>query len=91
MKRTTALAISVMAAILHLSAYDFMADELCYNINDDGTSVTLTAQREGVSPTYPDLNGALEIPPSVSHEGVTYDVTTIGDYVFNGCVGLTSL
>lgn len=33
----------------------------------------------------------MEIPPLVSHEGVTYDVTTIGDYVFNGCVGLTSL
>lgn len=44
MKRTTALAISIMAAILHLSAYDFMADGLCYNIYDDGTSVTLTAQ-----------------------------------------------
>ncbi|MBQ4291642.1 MAG: leucine-rich repeat domain-containing protein [Muribaculaceae bacterium] len=91
MKRTLVLAISVLVACAQVFAYDFMVDDLCYNINADGTSVTVKALREGGSPTYPDLSGALEIPPSVSYEGVTYAVTTIGDYAFRGCAGLTSL
>ena len=90
MKRTLVLAISVIAACVQLSAYDFMVDKLCYNINADGESVTVTFQNED-SPGYSDISGALEIPPSVSHEGVTYAVTTIGDYAFRGCGSLTSL
>ncbi|MBQ3991232.1 MAG: leucine-rich repeat protein [Bacteroidales bacterium] len=90
MKRTLVLAISLIAACVQLSAYDFMVDKLCYNINADGESVTVTYQNNS-SPVYSDLGGALEIPPTVSHDGVTYYITAIGEYAFYGCGGLTSV
>ena len=31
------------------------------------------------------------IPKSVKHEGTAYSVTSIGNYAFNGCSGLTSV
>ena len=69
-------------------AYDFMVDGLCYDINTDGSSVTLTYQNSS-SPAYSNLNGALTIPPTVTYSGKTYSVTTIGDYAFQKCKGLT--
>jgi hypothetical protein len=35
--------------------------------------------------------GNVEIPPSVIYEGETYKVTSIGDYAFSFCTGLTSI
>ena len=90
MKRTLVLAISVLAACAQLSAYDFMVDKLCYYINVDGTSVTVTYQNNS-SPRYTDLSGELIIPESVNYEGVDYPVTGINYWAFDGCTGLTSV
>ena len=35
--------------------------------------------------------GSVDIPASVIYEGVEYSVTTIGEYAFSGCSGLTSV
>ena len=35
--------------------------------------------------------GNIKIPQTVIREGVTYTVTSIGDYAFSGCAGLTSI
>ena len=90
MKRTLVLAISVLAVCVQLSAYDFMVDKLCYNINSDGTSVTVTYQNNS-SPRYSDLSGALEIPPSVIYEGTTYSVSAIGESAFRSYRSITTL
>ena len=90
MKRTLVLAISVLAACAQLSAYDFMVDKLCYNINVDGTSVTVTYQNNS-SPRYTDLSGELIILESVNYEGVDYPVTGINYWAFEGCTALTSV
>lgn len=72
------------------SAYDFMVNGLCYNYNDDGTSVTLTYQQV-VNPCYIDLSGSVTIPSNVTYSGKTYKVTAISDYTFCECTGLTSV
>ena len=36
-------------------------------------------------------SGEVIIPESVEHEGAAYSVTSIGDYAFRGCTGLTSV
>ena len=73
-------------------AYDFMVDGLCYNYNSDGTSVTVTYEGTGANGYgYSNLNGDLVIPPSVTYDGTTYSVTTIGYLAFYGCSGLTSV
>ena len=39
----------------------------------------------------PKYSGDIVIPSTVEYEGVTYNVTSIGDYAFNRCSGLTSV
>ena len=71
-------------------AYDFMVNGLCYNKNSGGTSVTVTYQRT-TSPRYTNLTGNIIIPETVTYNGATYSVTSIDDFAFSGCSGLTSV
>ena len=75
---------------LWANAYDFMVDNIAYNKNSDGNTVTVTYQNSS-SPMYSNLSGALIIPASVTYSGNTYSVTTIGDHAFSWCEGLTSV
>ena len=80
----------VVIATMTASAYDFMVGGLCYNYNSDGTSVTVTYERTS-SPRYSNLSGAVNIPSTVTYNGKTYSVTSIGSYAFEYCSGLTSV
>ena len=90
MKRSYSLCLLLAALMLPqtATAYDFIEGGICYNINSDGASVTVTYERT-TSPRYSNANGSLTIPPSVTHNGTTYAVTSIGDYAFRGCSGFT--
>lgn len=66
-----------------------MVDDLCYNINSDGTTVTVTYLKS--YPNYPNLSGDLTIPASVTYGNKTYSVTSIGKTAFTGCGNLTSV
>ena len=88
--RLLSLTLAIMAAVIPAGAYDFMKNGLCYDINSDGTSVTVTYQN-GSSPRYTDLSGAITIPSSVTNGGSTYTVTAIGRTAFAGCTALTSV
>ncbi len=70
--------------------YDFMVDGICYKINNDGTTVTVTSERE-TYPRYNNLSGDIVIPEVVTHDGVTYSVTAIDRNAFEGCSGITSV
>ncbi len=91
------LLLALLTAYLPASAYDFMTDDgLCYNINSDGTSVSVTNQitlyyETASDPTYPNLSGAITIPTSVTNSGTTYSVTGIGFGAFRNCSSLTSV
>lgn len=92
MKKLGLLFLALIFAFLQSSAYDFMVDGLCYNFNDDGTSVTVTNENSNSSsPSYSNLSGDLTIPSSVSYAGTTYSVTSIGENAFWGCRGMTSV
>ncbi len=79
------------------TAYDFSAvspsgHTLFYNI--DGSNVKVVSEMvadlgNDVYETLP--TGDLVIPESVTHDGMTYPVTTIGDCAFLNCFGLTSV
>ncbi len=70
-------------------AYDFESGGLYYNITSDTT----------VEVTYKDNNpysgdsysGNITIPDTVSYNNTTYSVTSIGDWAFYDCRGLTSV
>ena len=89
--RIVRLWIIFLAALLSApsaAAYDFMVDGICYNINSDGASVTVTYQNS-LSPSYSNASGSLTIPSSVTYSGKTYSVTSIGEDAFNKCSGFT--
>ena len=80
----------LLAMSMPASAYDFMVNGLCYNYNDDGTTVTLTYQQI-TNPCYVNLSGSVTIPSNVTYSGKTYTVTAISDHTFCECTGLTSV
>ncbi len=80
----------LLVAVMPASAYDFMVNGLCYNYNNDGTSVTLTYQQI-FTPCYVNLSGSVTIPSNVTYGGKTYTVTAISDHTFCECTGLTSV
>ena len=91
MKKITLLLLGLIM-ITNASAYDFMVDGLCYNYNEDGNSVMLTYDTSSEWGThYANLTGSLDISGTVSYNGATYSVTSIDDYAFWGCLGLTSV
>ena len=78
-----------LLATTTLWAYDFQSGDLYYNITSD-TTVEVTYQYEWSSDNYAGLTTAT-IPSTVTHNGTTYSVTSIGYYAFYQCSSLTSI
>lgn len=66
--------------------YDFEEDGIYYKITGDG-KVSVTYE----STAYNSYSGNVVIPATVTHDGVTYKVTSINDGAFMSCTGLTSV
>ncbi len=84
----SAMLLLVMASTA--MAYDFMVDDLAYSINDDGSTATVTWT---VYNNYGNYSGLTEanIPPSVTHNGITYSVTAIAECAFEYATSMTSV
>ena len=74
-------------------AYNAMIDGICYNFSGSNAIVTYeTATYETWYEIYiSDYYGDVVIPSSVTYNGRTYRVSSIGDYAFNYCKDLTSV
>ena len=74
-------------------AHDFVVDGIYYNITSSSVPYTVAVAYKGTSYNqYSDeYSGAITIPESVTYNGVTYSVTSIGEKAFSGCSGLTSV
>ncbi|MBQ5873469.1 MAG: leucine-rich repeat domain-containing protein [Bacteroidales bacterium] len=64
----------------------FIEGDLLYMVRT-GTDVRVMGKEWG----DPSLLGAITIPETVTHDGITYTVTEIEPYGFNGCTGITSI
>ena len=62
-------------------------DGVCYNLTASTKTAEVTSN-DAVSNYY---HGSVSIPPSFKYEGVTYNVTAIGNGAFNSCKRLTSV
>lgn len=77
---------------LTVNAYDFMVNGIAYNINSDGNTVTVTYEVNSSGAHYIDEpEGQLTIPSSVSYNGKSYTVTSIGNSSFAWCRKITSV
>ena len=83
--------LAIMAMLPQLaSAHEFYVDGIYYNIKN-GNEATVTYRGSSYDAYSNEYTGAVNIPSSVTYNGTTYSVTTIGGYAFNGCTGLTSV
>ena len=75
---------------LSIWAETFEVDGIYYNILD-GNNVEVT-HRGDYSDSYDnEYSGAVTIPASVTYNGTTYRVTSIGEWAFSDCSSLTSV
>ena len=77
-------------------AYDCLVDGIYFNISNETYEATVTYKKR-TEISYrnyiyeSDYLGSLVIPSSISYNGKSYTVTTIGAYAFNQCKNLTSV
>ncbi|MBO4804237.1 MAG: leucine-rich repeat protein [Muribaculaceae bacterium] len=67
-------------------AYDFEVDGIYYNVTGSGT-VEVTY----MTSNYDSYSGEVNIPPTVTYDGVTYTVTAIGNNAFRLSESLTAV
>ncbi len=81
----------ILMSCIGARAHDFVVDGIYYNITSSSVPYTVAVTYAGTRPEYPTYSGAVTIPESVTYNGVTYSVTSIGEEAFNYCKGLTSV
>ena len=81
--RALFLSLSVLLS-LPMLAEEIEIDGINYDLNADTKEAAVIAKSDYYF-------GEIVIPESVEHEGATYSVTSIGEYAFYNCSGLTSV
>ena len=77
------LCLCLLAGTTTAFAYDAYIDGIYYNFSGNEATVTYR--------DYSYYSGAVTIPSSVTYEGWTYSVTSIGSSAFRDCSSLTSV
>ena len=81
--RALFLSLAVLLS-LPMLAVEVEIDGINYDLNADATQATVVSKSDKYS-------GDVVIPESVEHDGTAYSVTSIGNYAFEGCSGLSSV
>ena len=91
MKQLLRFSIMLLAILLSATAtaHDFEVDGIYYNIN--GNEATVTYRGLFYYSVENEYSGSVVIPATVTHNGTTYPVTSIGTLAFGECTGLTSI
>ena len=76
----------LLSGIFPAGAYSFQVDGIYYEVT--GNEASVTSKTGGVSNSY---SGDVVIPSTVSYEGNTYSVTSIGWFAFSDCSDLTAI
>ena len=82
MKQRTFLFVLLLLSTLTARSYDAEVGGIYYNFS--GTKATVTSGKTKYT-------GSVTIPSTVTYDGVTYRVTSIGADAFEDCSGLTSV
>ena len=85
---------TLVLALCSLSVWaeDFEVDGIYYNILIYKTNEVEVTYRGSSFSSYSDeYSGSITIPKTVTYNGITYNVTSIGMFAFYGCKGLTSI
>ncbi len=94
MKKFKSLVLAVMGLLccMSVSAHDFEVDGIYYNITSQADKTVAVTFRGDYYDSYSDeYSGEVRIPESVTYNGNTYSVTSIGYEAFYWCTSLTSV
>ena len=81
-----------LVATTALWAHDFEINGIYYNFLDDKTNEVEVTYRGLHYDDYDnEYSGSVTIPKTVTNNGTTYSVTSIGDWAFMDCSALTSI
>lgn len=98
--KTPLLKLSVLLAVLlapsSAFAYDCIVDGICYNLDTSAKTAAVTYYCNDYYNDYNNNNrayykGEKVIPDRITYNNNVYAVTSIGNYAFCGCSGLTSV
>ena len=92
MKQTTLHLITLLIlalTTLSATAHDFEADGIYYNIS--GTNAIVTFRGVNQYSYNDEYSGEISIPSTITYNGTTYSVTSIGEYAFYNSGGLISV
>ena len=93
MKRLISLVSLLLMAVTSF-AHDFEVGGIYYKVTSSSSTpptVSVTYRGSSYSSYSNEYTGNVVIPESVSYNGKTYNVTSIGSEAFLGCMGLTSV
>ena len=86
------MAIAVLLCSVMANAHDFEVNGIFYNItNSTDLIVEVTFKGNDETSYVNEYSGSVLIPGTVTYNGKTYNVTSIGSYAFYKCSGLTSI
>ena len=89
-KKLFTLLLAVAASVGTIFAKKVQIGDLYYNLDASSQTAEVTSQNSS-SPYWSTTITSANIPASVTYNSVSYSVTSIGDYAFFLCTGLTSV
>ena len=74
-----------------MMAYDCYVDEIYYDLDTSNETAQVTSEPHYEGDVCLTYSGNINIPSSFVYDGITYTVTSIGEYAFADCSNLTSV
>ena len=91
MKKLFTFFLALAASAGTMFASNTQVDGIWYDFDDSDQTASVTYRGSSYYDLSNDYSGAVVIPASVTYNDETYSVTSIGEYAFHGCDGLTSI
>ena len=91
MKKLSIFLLALVAGAGTMFASDISVDGIWYNFDDEHLTAEVTFQGAAYNSYSNEYTGEVVIPSSVTYNSKTYTVTSIGEYAFGWCSGLTSV
>ena len=91
MKKITTLLLALLSCAGTMFASDTSVGGIWYNFDDEHLTAEVTYRGDAYDTYGNEYYGKVVIPASVTYNTKTYSVTSIGDWAFNYCSGMTSV
>ena len=91
MKKSILLLFAAFATLVASAQTKVEIDGIWYNLVSKAKQAEVTFKGSSYDEYSNEYSGSITIPATVTHEGVSYSVTSIGSYAFYDCRNLTAI